>query len=154
MHSIPIQHWQIFILRCQTMVKQTTASRIKNLLAIELLRSFFSLWNPSLCPCPPPPNTTVTTTDNVVNVSNTVDGKKEPIQAHVHVPLVLLKGPANALLDWLMEAFPDTGHLTPEQRYYNNKASVVVEHVHGIRRSLGQCYLPRSVVTTPLKLHR
>lgn len=45
------------------------------------------------------------------------------------VPLVILGDPAYPLLDWLMKAFPDNGHLTPQQRTFNyrlSKARVVV----------------------------
>ena len=48
----------------------------------------------------------------------TIDGKE--------VPLVLLGNPAYPLLSWLMNAFPDNGSLTAQQKTYNNRLSRIL----------------------------
>ena len=62
------------------------------------------------------------------------------------VPLVILGDPAYPLLDWLMKAFPDNGHLTREQRTFNyrlSRARVVVEHSYGKLKGRWRCLLKR-----------
>ena len=62
------------------------------------------------------------------------------------VPLVILGDPAYPLLDWLMKAYPDTGHLTQQQRRFNyrlSRARVVVEHSYGKLKGRWRCLLKR-----------
>lgn len=71
------------------------------------------------------------------------------------VPLVILGDPAYPLLEWLMKAFPDTGHLTQHQRQFNyrlSRARVVVEHSYGKLKGRWRCLMKRldiSVVDVP-----
>ena len=68
-----------------------------------------------------------------------------------NVPLVLLGDPAYPLLQWLMKAFPDNGHLSQHQKHFNyrlSRARVVVEHSYGRLKGRWHCLLKRLDVGT------
>ena len=62
------------------------------------------------------------------------------------VPLVVLGDPAHPLLPWLTKAYPNNGHLSLEQKWFNHrlsKARVVVEHGYGRLKWRWICLLKR-----------
>ena len=64
----------------------------------------------------------------------------------VDVPLLILGDPAYPLLQWVMKAFPNNGHLTDQQKNFNyrlSKARVVVEHSYGRLKGRWRCLLKR-----------
>ena len=68
-----------------------------------------------------------------------------------NVPLVLLGDPAYPLLQWLMKAFPDNGHLSQQEKHFNyclSRARVVVKHSYGRLKGRWRCLLRRLDVAT------
>lgn len=64
----------------------------------------------------------------------------------VDIPLVILGDPAYPLLQWVMKAFPNNGHLTDPQKNFNyrlSKARVVVENSYGRLKGRWRCLLKR-----------
>ena len=62
------------------------------------------------------------------------------------VPLVILGDPAYPLLSWLMNAYPNNGRLSQQQKVFNyrlSKARVVVEHAYGQLKGRWRCLLKR-----------